>query len=124
VDSRSTPAAASTHVTVHRNQVTGTGINGLHILGGVDLTLTDNRVNGAASYGFQISSSAEHVTVAGNRIFSTASAGINVTNACHYVKAFGNVVRASGGGVVVPGTDNNGQPTNNSTTADNQNIAA
>ncbi|MFB8763853.1 right-handed parallel beta-helix repeat-containing protein [Nocardiopsis alba] len=95
VDSRETPAATGADVTVSRNTITDAGNNGIHILSGRDLTLADNRIDGAEGYGFQISSGAGRLHIHGNRVRDTGNNGLNITGTTTEVFRYGNDLRGS-----------------------------
>ncbi|MEE2041292.1 right-handed parallel beta-helix repeat-containing protein [Nocardiopsis sp. CT-R113] len=102
VDSRQLAAGVIADVVVHRNVIRNPGNNGVHILGGNDVEISDNRITGftGAAFGVQVSSNASYVTAHGNRIRGTGAAGLNITATTANVKVYGNDARGST--VVVP----------------------
>nr|WP_241265629.1 right-handed parallel beta-helix repeat-containing protein [Streptomyces boncukensis] len=94
VDSRSTPAAPATHVTISGCQVTDTAVNGVHLWSGTDVTVTDCDLHDLTGYGIQISTSAARPRLIGNRVRGTTSNGINITSTVTGVQRWGNVANS------------------------------
>ncbi|MDA8370639.1 MAG: right-handed parallel beta-helix repeat-containing protein [Nocardiopsaceae bacterium] len=63
--------------------------------GGRDLTLADNRIDGAQNYGFQISSSADRLHIHGNRVRDTGNTGLSITGTMTNVFRYGNDLRGA-----------------------------
>jgi hypothetical protein len=102
VDSRQLPAGTVADVVVHRNVVRDPGSNGVHILGGAEVEISDNRITGysGTGYGVQVSTSASYITAHGNRIRGTGAAGLNITSTTTNAKIYSNDCRGSS--IVVP----------------------
>ncbi|MFC7846119.1 right-handed parallel beta-helix repeat-containing protein [Streptomyces sp. NPDC057382] len=90
VDSRSTPAATATNVTVSRSSVTGTTANGIHVWDGTDVTIDDCEAYSLTGYGVQISTNTVRPVLRKNRTRDTTLAGINITNTVTGVRRYGN----------------------------------
>lgn len=101
VDSRSTPAAAATDVTLEGCSVTGVTANGIHIWDGCDVVVDDCDLYALTGYGVQISTSTVRPLVRNSRSRDTSLAGLNVTNTItgmrRYGNSFGSVADASTG---------------------------
>ncbi|MFW5420870.1 right-handed parallel beta-helix repeat-containing protein [Nocardiopsis sp. CNT-189] len=100
MDSHQLAAGVLDDIVAHCSIVRGAGSNDMHILGGLDVEISDNRLVDITGYGVQVSSSADHVTAHGNRIRGTGSAGLNITTSITNVKIYSNDARGST--IVVP----------------------
>lgn len=90
VDSRSTPAATATDVTISNCRVTGTAANGLHVWDGADVVLDDCEVHDLTGYGVQISTNTARPVIRNVRARGTTLAGINITSSVTDVTRYGN----------------------------------
>ncbi|EFL01578.1 conserved hypothetical protein, partial [Streptomyces sp. SPB78] len=80
VDSRSTPAATATDVTVEGCSVTGVQANGIHIFSGADVTVSDCDLYALTGYGVQVSTNTDRLTIRNVRTRGTSSTGVNITS--------------------------------------------
>jgi hypothetical protein len=94
VDSRSTPAATATDVTVAGCSITGTTANGVHIWDGADVVVDDCDLYALTGFGVQISTNTVRPVVRNCRTRDTTSAGINITSTITSAKRFGNTFGA------------------------------
>ena len=94
VDSRSTPAATATDVTVARCSITGTTANGVHIWDGVDVVVDDCDLYALTGSGVQISTNTVRPVVRNCRVRDTTLAGINITSTITGLRRFGNTFGA------------------------------
>ncbi|MBL3670818.1 right-handed parallel beta-helix repeat-containing protein [Streptomyces sp. M2CJ-2] len=90
VDSRSTPAAAATDVTIEGSSVTGTTANGIHIWDGAGVVVDDCDLYALTGFGVQVSTNTANLTVRNVRTRDTTQAGVNITNTVTGVKRYGN----------------------------------
>lgn len=99
VDSRSTPAAANTDVTLEGCSVTGVTANGIHIWDGNNVVVDDCDTYALTGYGVQVSTNTNNPIFRNCRSRDTTLAGLNitstVTNVKRYGNTFGSVVDAS-----------------------------
>jgi hypothetical protein len=96
VDSRSTPAATATDVTISGCTVTGTTANGIHIWDGTDVTVTDCDVYALTGYGVQVSTNTVRPVIRDVRTRDTTLAGINLTTTVLNPLRRGNTADAPG----------------------------
>ena len=86
------------------NTIRDVGVNGVHILGGTDITVTDNDISGASraahltSYGIRASTSCDGLRMVGNKVRLYGSGnesayGAGITSTCTNVTRFGNDLR-------------------------------
>jgi hypothetical protein len=94
VDSRSTPAATATDVTVARCSITGTTANGVHIWDGTDIIVDDCDLYALTGSGVQISTNTIRPVVRNCRTRDTTLAGINITSTITGLKRHGNTFGA------------------------------
>ncbi|MDX2538575.1 right-handed parallel beta-helix repeat-containing protein [Streptomyces scabiei] len=94
VDSRSTPAATATDVTVEGCSVTAVTANGIHIWDGVDIVIDDCDLYALTGFGVQISTNTVRPVVRNVRTRDTTSAGINITSTITGLKRYGNTFGA------------------------------
>ncbi|GGX99706.1 right-handed parallel beta-helix repeat-containing protein [Streptomyces fructofermentans] len=92
VDSRSTPAASATDVTLEGCSVTGTSANGIHIWDGNGVIVDDCDTYALTGYGIQVSTNTANPTFRNCRSRDTTLAGLNITNTVTGVKRYGNSV--------------------------------
>ncbi len=90
IDSRSTPAASATNVTISDCRVTGAAANGLHVWDGADIVLDDCEVYDLTGYGAQISTNTARPVIRNVRARGTTLAGINITSSVTDVTRYGN----------------------------------
>ncbi|MDX2539787.1 right-handed parallel beta-helix repeat-containing protein [Streptomyces scabiei] len=106
VDSRSTPAATATDVTIARSSVTGTTANGIHIWDGTDVIVDDCDVYALTGFGVQISTNTVRPLLRNVRTRDTTLAGCNITSTItglrRWGNTFGSVADASAGAEVSP----------------------
>ncbi|WP_263170696.1 right-handed parallel beta-helix repeat-containing protein [Streptomyces sp. SCSIO ZS0520] len=94
VDSRSTPAAAATDVTISRCQVTGVAANGIHLWDGADVVVDDCDLHDLTGYGVQISTNTARPIVRNIRTRNTTLAGVNLTSTVTGARRSGNTADA------------------------------
>lgn len=104
VDSRSTPAATSTFVTVAGCHVQGAAANGVHLWSGEYVTIMDCELHDLTGMGIQISTNTNRPRIIGNRIRSTTSTGLNITNTVTGVQRWGNYVNSLADASTTPNT--------------------
>ncbi|MFH9011240.1 right-handed parallel beta-helix repeat-containing protein [Streptomyces sp. NPDC017943] len=106
VDSRSTPAATATDVTVARSSVTGTTANGIHIWDGTDVVVDDCDLYALTGYGVQVSTNTVRPLLRNVRTRDTTLPGCNITSTItglrRWGNTFGSVADASTGAEVSP----------------------
>ncbi|MEH0431293.1 right-handed parallel beta-helix repeat-containing protein [Streptomyces stelliscabiei] len=106
VDSRSTPAASATDVTVARSSVTGTTANGIHIWDGTDVVVDDCDLYALTGFGVQVSTNTVRPLVRNIRTRDTTLAGVNITSTItglrRWGNTFGSVADASAGAEMSP----------------------
>ncbi|QTU64211.1 right-handed parallel beta-helix repeat-containing protein [Streptomyces scabiei] len=106
VDSRSTPAATATDVTIARSSVTGTTANGIHIWDGTDVIVDDVDLYALTGFGVQVSTNTVRPLLRNVRTRDTTLAGCNITNTItglrRHGNTFGSVADASSGAEVSP----------------------
>ncbi|MDX3199966.1 right-handed parallel beta-helix repeat-containing protein [Streptomyces scabiei] len=106
VDSRSTPAATATDVTIARSSVTGTTANGIHIWDGTDVVVDDCDIFALTGFGVQVSTNTVRPLLRNVRTRDTTLAGCNITNTItglrRHGNTFGSVADASSGAEVSP----------------------
>ncbi|MGW6008684.1 right-handed parallel beta-helix repeat-containing protein [Streptomyces sp. NPDC055210] len=90
VDSRSTPAAANTDVTLEGCSVTGVSANGIHIWDGNGVIVDDCDTYALTGYGIQVSTNTANPIFRNCRSRDTTLAGLNVTSTVTGVKRYGN----------------------------------
>jgi hypothetical protein len=94
VDSRSTPAATATDVTVAGCSITGVTANAIHIWDGTDVVVDDCDLYALTGFGVQISTNTVRPVVRNVRTRDTTLAGINITSTITQLKRFGNTFGA------------------------------
>ncbi|MFM9589742.1 hypothetical protein ACKI1J_15545 [Streptomyces scabiei] len=94
VDSRSTPAATATDVTVARSSVTGTTANGIHIWDGTDVVVDDVDLYALTGFGVQVSTNTVRPLLRNVRTRDTTLAGVNITSTITGLKRYGNTFGA------------------------------
>lgn len=104
VDSRSTPAATSTFVTVAGCHVQGSAANGVHLWSGEYVTIMDCELHDLTGMGIQISTNTNRPRILGNRIRSTTSTGLSVTSTVTGVQRWGNYVNSLTDASTTPNT--------------------
>ncbi|MBP5922191.1 hypothetical protein F3K32_18225 [Streptomyces sp. LBUM 1483] len=106
VDSRSTPAATATDVTVARCSVTGVTANGVHIWDGTDVVVDDVDLYALTGFGVQVSTNTVRPLLRNVRTRDTTLAGVNITSSItglrRHGNTFGAVADASAGAEVSP----------------------
>ncbi|WP_059081591.1 hypothetical protein [Streptomyces scabiei] len=106
VDSRSTPAATATDVTVARSSVTGVTANGIHIWDGTDVVVDDVDLYALTGFGVQVSTNTVRPLLRNVRTRDTTLAGVNITSTItglrRHGNTFGAVADASAGAEVSP----------------------
>lgn len=90
VDSRSTPAASATDVTLEGCSVTGVTANGIHIWDGNNVVVDDCDTYALTGYGVQVSTNTNNPVFRNCRSRDTTLAGLNVTSTVTNVKRYGN----------------------------------
>ena len=91
VDSRSTPAASATDVTIEGCSVTGTTANGIHIWDGTDVIVQDCDVYALTGYGVQVSTNTVRPFIRNVRTRDTTLPGINITSTVTSLRRYGNI---------------------------------
>jgi hypothetical protein len=94
VDSRSTPAATATDVTVARSSITGTTANGIHIWDGADVVVDDCDIYALTGFGVQVSTNTVRPLLRNVRTRDTTLAGCNITSTITGLKRYGNTFGA------------------------------
>ncbi|MFM9595767.1 hypothetical protein ACKI1J_24095 [Streptomyces scabiei] len=106
VDSRSTPAATATDVTVAGCSVTGVTANGVHIWDGTDVVVDDCDLYALTGFGVQVSTNTIRPLLRNIRTRDTTLAGVNITSTItglrRHGNTFGAVADASAGAEVSP----------------------
>lgn len=104
VDSRSTPAATATFVTIAGCHVQGSAANGVHLWSGEYVTIMDCELHDLTGFGIQISTSTNRPRILGNRIRSTTSSGLSITSTVTGVQRWGNYVNSLADASTSPNT--------------------
>ncbi|MBP5918833.1 right-handed parallel beta-helix repeat-containing protein, partial [Streptomyces sp. LBUM 1486] len=94
VDSRSTPAATATDVTVAGCSITAVTANGVHIWDGADVVVDDCDLFALTGSGVQVSTSTVRPIIRNVRTRDTTLVGINVTSTITQLKRYGNTFGA------------------------------
>lgn len=90
IDSRSTPAATATDVTVSRCQIAGTAANGVHCWDGADIVIDDCDLHDLTGYGVQVSTNTARPVVRNVRAKGTTLAGVSLTSTVTDARRYGN----------------------------------
>lgn len=90
VDSRATPAASATDVTIEGSSVTNVTANGVHIWDGADVVINDVDLYALTGYGVQVSTSHVRPVLRNVRTRDTTLAGVNITSTISGVRRHGN----------------------------------
>lgn len=94
LDSRSTPAASATDVTIAGCSVTGVTANGVHIWDGTDVLIDDVDLYALTGYGVQISTNTARPVLRNIRTRDTTLAGVNITSSVTGVQRHGNTLNS------------------------------